>query len=520
MIAIIAAWLIMCCVVSLLIIKENNGKFIYSLDDPYIHMAVSEQLINGGYGINSSEISSPSSSIIWPFILAPFAKSKPFEFAPLVLNVIFLSLAICIVLNRLYQICSNHQSEVLSKLQLTAIALFVVSIFISCNAIGICFTGMEHGLQFLTATIAIDALILAFASGQTISNWKSWHYIGIVLGPLVRFENASLTAAIIVALLCVREWKKIFFICGCTVVPIALFSGFLHSNGLPLLPCSILLKSSLSAGESGGNFIKHFYYHALWLTEESNRGLTLLLLALVLISIFFAVKERGLKIFLIAVLTAATCHLLVGSYGWNHRYEPYIIGSVVYAIIALLLNKNFTKHYKSILPLSINVLLACSVLSFPYIDNAIRIHKSTYPIYLQQFQFANFVKEEWKKPVAVNDLGLVSYRNDNYVLDLWGLGSYAALQHRKESKGVEWMTDLMEQNDVELAILYTDWFPEQPDNWVKVAEMRLPKDTWKAYVGSDTVSFFARDPSMAQGIRESLLDYKPKLPKKVILEMQ
>src|SRR6478672_7980636 len=41
-----------------------------SIDDPYIHLAVAENILTGGYGINASEHSSPSSSIIYPFLLA------------------------------------------------------------------------------------------------------------------------------------------------------------------------------------------------------------------------------------------------------------------------------------------------------------------------------------------------------------------------------------------------------------------------------------------------------------------
>jgi len=51
----------------------NSGVMIYTLDDPYIHMKMARNIWNGHYGINLHEYSAPSSSIIWPFLLAPFS---------------------------------------------------------------------------------------------------------------------------------------------------------------------------------------------------------------------------------------------------------------------------------------------------------------------------------------------------------------------------------------------------------------------------------------------------------------
>ena len=46
-----------------------QGRFILALDDPYIHLSVAHNLIGGHYGINADEASSPSSSILWPWLL-------------------------------------------------------------------------------------------------------------------------------------------------------------------------------------------------------------------------------------------------------------------------------------------------------------------------------------------------------------------------------------------------------------------------------------------------------------------
>ena len=68
------------------ILATNSGRFIYTLDDPYIHLALAENIAKGHYGINLNEFSAPSSSILWPFILAPFSFFKHFEAIPLLIN--------------------------------------------------------------------------------------------------------------------------------------------------------------------------------------------------------------------------------------------------------------------------------------------------------------------------------------------------------------------------------------------------------------------------------------------------
>ena len=71
------------------ILVLNRGRFTYTLDDPYIHLALSEHLARLHYGVNAGEPSSPASSV-YPFLLAPIAALRVHEYAPLVLCVIAL----------------------------------------------------------------------------------------------------------------------------------------------------------------------------------------------------------------------------------------------------------------------------------------------------------------------------------------------------------------------------------------------------------------------------------------------
>ena len=76
------------------IVLLNHGHFAYVIDDPYIHLALSERIAHGHYGLNPDETVAPSSSILWPFLLAPFAWFEWHALVPLA----FCSLAAVVAL--------------------------------------------------------------------------------------------------------------------------------------------------------------------------------------------------------------------------------------------------------------------------------------------------------------------------------------------------------------------------------------------------------------------------------------
>src|SRR5689334_1757083 len=65
------------------ILLRNGGHFAYTLDAPYTQMALAEQITHGTYGLNPGEPASPSSSILWPFLLAFLSWLPLGQFAPL-----------------------------------------------------------------------------------------------------------------------------------------------------------------------------------------------------------------------------------------------------------------------------------------------------------------------------------------------------------------------------------------------------------------------------------------------------
>lgn len=78
----------LCGLVLAAILFLNDGQFTYTGDDPYIHLALAENIARGHYGVNLAEYSAPSSSVLWPVLLAPFAPLRVDDLVPLCINLL------------------------------------------------------------------------------------------------------------------------------------------------------------------------------------------------------------------------------------------------------------------------------------------------------------------------------------------------------------------------------------------------------------------------------------------------
>jgi hypothetical protein len=133
-------------------------------------------------------------------------------------------------------------------------------------------------------------------------------------------------------------------------------------------------------------------------------------------------------------------------------------------------------------------------------------------IHLQQAQMARFARDFLPLPVAVNDLGHVAFRNDAYVLDLWGLGSAETRALRLSGQTPPgWADPLARQHGVAYAMIYDSWFGTAvgPD-WVRMAELHL--DGPHGPIGDTVVTFYAVGRDMVQPMRTALDGFAPTLP--------
>lgn len=485
------------------ILIVNQGVFMFTLDDPYIHLALAENILQGHYGVNSQEYSAPSSSILWPFIIAPFTLLQNAQFMVLLLNIFLGGLSLIVVAQVLQQIIDAKPTLQLSdKTQL----LLLVAFMLVANLVGLVYTGMEHSLQVLVAVIIAWGLIENLQTEKT----PMLLWLAILLAPLIRYECLALSGAALLYLFCRKEMVRSVF-CGVIIVLLLVsFSLFLLHLDLSYLPDSVLAKSDVAVSGLQKlviNISRNFHL------PNTVKTLMVLLLAIYLLRCAcLAAMNKNQRLLCFVTGLALIVHLLAGRVGWYFRYEIYVwsMAMLVLAYVYFTSLKPFKKRRDK---LAINGMIATflfvSTVESLFVLLTTPIAASN--IYHQQYQMHRLITEYYKKPVAVNDLGWTTYKNKNYVLDLWGLGSSAARVSRKTSNNVLWMDELAAKADIEMIMIYNNkvWFPEVPDNWVKVAEMGIigPKITsWFA------VSIFARSTSSVREVSYAVSEFSNTLP--------
>ena len=489
---ILTAYLAVVGIMLFWVLQTNQGRFVYSLDDPYIHLALARNLAHGHYGINTSEYSAPSSSIVWPVLLAPFANSVLGEYIPLILCVICSLASVSIVIHRLG-----------GRVQP---ALLAIGVVVLTNQVGLIFTGMEHSLQILLAVTAAVGVLEVHEENRV----SPWLMGCLIAGPLVRYENLAITLPVC-AYLWVQGYRRIALIgIAVPLFGIFAFSLFLKSMGLGMLPSSVVAKSGAGTQSNPihdllSNFKRNLLFEGTRLQVFTFVGVLALL--------GFTIKQMAppVKVLAMTALGAGVLHLFLGRFGWAGRYEQY---AVAYIGIILLASWRLTdKAQRFAIPLAIGLI---PLALFNIIRNTLAAPTESHGIYLQQYQMHRFAIDSWKRPVAVNDLGWVSWENASYVLDLYGLGNYQALKLRTSQTNPEWMNALCRKHNVDLAMVYDNWFPGKPPGWIKIATLTRHLSSFHP---NDQVSIYATQESAVQELRAELIAFAPSLPTDASLEI-
>lgn len=520
--AFLAAATVISAILFVLVLRATGGVFGFTLDDPYIHLALASHILDGHYGINPNEAAAPSSSILFPFLLAALLKLGGGQVTVLLANLFFTAVTVFIL-----TVLLRDAGIDLSRVPAWRVVVAALALLLGLNLIGVAFTGLEHPIHVADTLACLLGIVRTIRTGRM----PRWLPVVLVLNPLIRFEGLSVWGAGIIVL-----WRHnrtaalLTFAAGFVLV--GSYSLYLHHLGLPPFPSPVMAKSTVAGSIGSAAALTHAIDNLLQNLKQYGAIQLLAILALLAVAVSRNLAVRGIALFVALPILA---HLAAGVFEVrNHRYEIYVL-ALGGAAVLLLYADMISRWLAGTSLMFVAGILIWLGVQLGYVRTTLETSRAADEIYLQQFQMHRFAVDFWRKPVAVNDLGWVSYGNPSYVLDIVGLGSDAARVAREKARSgrrpvdlnplfatptddVAWMERLVQQHHVEFAMIYTAWFPRQPSDWTEVATLKLDRQIVAA--GDRTVTFFATTSAAVPALEDALKRFAPTLPPGVTLTLK
>lgn len=491
-------------------VKACGGKFVYTLDDPYIHLSIAREIAHGRYGIQPGELSAPSSSILWPFLLAPFAATAFFEFVPLLLNFAFCLLATAATVACFGEIFEEDSD----RTKPWRIFGWSIATMVAANGLGIALTGMEHSLQVWLTVLTAYGLIRVVRRKSVPRSLP----VALAIMPLVRYENLAITLSACAVLWFYGQRRLALASATVPLVAIASFSLFLYSKGLGFLPASVMAKSGflarLGGVVSGAGSGQPSFIEALTTKLANHHLWPFVLFVPAAILLAFPGRSSQTKPLWAALTFALLAHLVFGEIGWFQRYHVYLIA---YGTILLV----FLRQSGASVPLPKGRSFAGLALiafyfgfvGFQSVGASRRSPQNSACIDRQQGQTLRFVRDFYGQPAGVNDIGLVAFKSGQPILDLWGLASRDALRARLNAKeGEDWVKPVVDEHRIGFVAMYESktWIQTHPKDWILIGKLRLLISP--PFMGGRVVSYFATPWGDVEKIREEAHRFAKTLP--------
>jgi hypothetical protein len=497
-------------------LKITSDQFVYTLDDPYIHLQMAKNLAeNGSFGMKDGQFSSTSSSPFWTLLLAGYhsiiSESK---YAPLILNFIISISTILLVYLALPKKIPNW---------LLFLALILIIFASPLHALQ--FSGMEHNAQ-----IAFCILFIIYAKKLFDSGFTKYYlpvFITAFLVTSIRFECSFLVFALAILLFAKKKRIQSLLLLFFGGLPILIYGLISLNNGWHFFPNSILLKAHLTSSGGITTTIKTIFFNVIIQLGKSPPVLVLFLISLIILI------ERNFKrkfeldsvnsLVLIFILTSLV-HMQLGSIGWFYRYEAYLVALGIFVnSYCIFTGYAIYKEYliRTSRSMKVVLIVAFAILLIPLfyraVDSTLVTTKAQKNIRDQQLLMTQFVEQYYNNEnIAVNDIGMVSYETDANIIDVWGLANNetgnAILGGYYNS---EFFQKFLDDNNVKLVISYEFLFGRsgvKPDDWKLVA-------TWLAHdnyvLGDVLLGFYAREEDIPQ-LLENLDQFEPNIHSDVI----
>ncbi|MFW9989307.1 MAG: hypothetical protein ACFFC3_11680 [Candidatus Odinarchaeota archaeon] len=412
-------------------------------------MAISKNISQYGiWGSHKYGFTSNTSSILYTLILSfSFIIAGVNQIIPLILNLFFANILICIV----YKTLKDR------KIPSYGIILGLLFMIIFTPLIFLVIIGMEFVLQIAINIVFIFLVSNYLSNEQSFNgNKQSFRFkLILLIAPLVnmiRFEGIFIIVIVEILFLLKKRFKSSLYLTIVSFSPLLIYGFFSILNGWSFLPNSILLKTDLPNINDFSNFFMNFManlFQRLFLS-----GYIFILIVIMSIIFFYEIflkKEiwNELSLMSIIFISITLLHLQFAAIGFQTfyflRYETHIIALGIFIIILSI--KDFIRYIEKIylnvrkkkeeiilffekdfIPqlISLFIIISMILIHFSYrLNYILKLYpNSSKNIYEQQYQMGLFLKEYYNgECIAANDIGAINFIADIKCIDLWGLGT-------------------------------------------------------------------------------------------------
>jgi len=505
--AVLAALAVYCGLV-VATVSATGGVFEYPLDDPYIHLALAEQIAHGNYGINAGERAAPGSSPAFPLLLTPFAGQPLQRYLPVFWNVVGLAGAAWLWGRLLFE--AGYGRREWRWLGLGAAALGPAVLQLPQVA----FLGMEHVLHTAGALLVVLGLYRYLTAagpveqgGAARQSGTALVIVGALIGSAFRLEAVAL-GLLAGGVLFFTGQRRLGAAAGlAAVLPVVVFGAVLSGLGLEAMPSSVQVKLAQFDQLGDGRLMMHLTAVFWNIIQPAGRLLGVFSVALLVLPVIApGLRDSRLNLFCYALGAAGVAHLLAGQVGWLNRYENYALIVTALGLLVVLPHAvpRAAPHAKPGLPVAATLAAMLVAGLFAYPPRAIAaLPAGAHTIPVQQGEMARFAQDYLDAPVAVNDVGRVAWANPNFVLDLWGLSSREAREIRLNHPEPGWAGRLTAARNVPVAMVYDHWFEDGIGaDWVRVGQLDLTIP--RQFLGGASVAVYATSPDHVDMVRTKL----------------
>ncbi len=443
---------------------ETGGSFSYSRDDAYVDLAFAQQLAHGHFGLTSGAFESPTSSILWPFLLVPWSVIPGIGAAiPFLFNVIFLVASIAVMLRTFRDV------------RLEYAAVIVVALFYTFNVYGLVLMGLEHSLQVLLTLVIVSWMIRP-------SDWRTpplqWVFYGALFAlPLVRYEGLALTVPITAYLMWKPETRVMGgVVLGACAVSVALFSGALLWLGLGALPTPAL------AAKPHGFDVGFAIFDAQKLASFHYAFITVIAFMLM----YSFVMARRLSVLLLPFFLISWVGM---GFGDDRLDVAVLLVAAVVGVRLALIN-----------PHAWMVVYVLWLFAPEMTGASLREVKRAVVLQEQQSTL-NALAEVTDGPLVTTMPGIGMQSFESGVVDVSGRTNYTS--HRKRAQeffvGSRWLQEQALQTGAGVAVVDFRSLHAIPPTWINVAVQSSPHFTPR-----DELFFFATDDGQSHQLRQGL----------------